>query len=64
MSQHEIEMINDGPFCQNSFQLLEAICADAVAKEIAKLCQENECNVNDGWHLYGALYLFTCYIDS
>ena len=31
---------------QNSFQLLEAIHADA--NQIVKLCQESECNVNDG----------------
>ena len=53
MSQHEIETSNKGSFYQNAFQLLEAIHADAVANQIAKLCPENECNVNDGWRTYG-----------
>jgi hypothetical protein len=53
MSQHEIDMGDERQSCQYCLKLVEAIYADAVASEITKLCQVNECSITEGWQTYG-----------
>jgi hypothetical protein len=50
MSQHEIDMRDEGRLYQNSFKMLEAIYADTFANKITKQWQEDECNTNEAWH--------------
>jgi hypothetical protein len=50
MSQHEIDMCDEGRLYQNSFKMLEAIYADTFATKITKQWQEDECNTNEAWH--------------